>query len=206
MRLFLLCKTLRFHCGQQESASIWYTTKLGLSLFCRWSLSDLHNASCNVFQVPRVSPGVGCIYTRKCNHWSMFYICLSLSPPLSPSLPLSPLSPLSPSFALLLSHPLSQQFSDNDELNKTLPPNFHLFPQSPLHSRSSSGLMLSPSRGSPVRSLGVTTRGNKETSIRRRQPVAPHQKPNLLRYKKESRQMGKSDPDLVSRERGEGKR
>ncbi|CAI7999164.1 Microtubule-associated serine/threonine-protein kinase 1 [Geodia barretti] len=56
--------------------------------------------------------------------------------------------------------------------------------------------MLSPSRGSPVRSLGVTTRGNKETSIRRRQPVAPHQKPNLLRYKKESRQMGKSDPDL----------
>ena len=62
--------------------------------------------------------------------------------------------------------------------------------------------MLSPSRGSPVRSLGVTTRGNKETSIRRRQPVAPHQKPNLLRYKKERRQLGKSDPDLVSREGG----
>jgi microtubule-associated serine/threonine kinase len=88
------------------------------------------------------------------------------------------------------------EFSDNDELNKTLPHNFHLFPQSPLHSRPSSAIMQSPTRGSPVRSLGVTTRQNKETSIRRRQPVAPHQKPNLLRYKKERRRMGKSDPAL----------
>lgn len=85
------------------------------------------------------------------------------------------------------------EFSDNDELNKTLPRNFHLFPQSPHRSRPSSGIMHSPTRGSPVRSLGLTTRQNKETSIRRRQPVAPHQKPNLLRYKK---RIGKSDPAL----------
>ena len=125
---------------------------------------------------------------------------LSLSFSLSLSLSLSPPSPFHPSQ------------SDNDELNKTLPPNFrfhhhhsshsHLSP-SPAPPGSTAGtLMSSPVRISPIRSSEMSSHQRSRTStssLQRRQPVARNQRPPLSLYarNKEKRYMGKSDPAIA---------
>jgi len=78
----------------------------------------------------------------------------------------------------------SDSESDNDDFNKTLPPNF----------KFCQAMMQSPTRASPIRSFAHSTK-QRSTTIQRRQPVAPGSKPSLSRYKKNT--LGKSDPALA---------
>ena len=91
-------------------------------------------------------------------------------------------------------HTLTHTQSDNDELNKTLPSNFRFSTsRSTLHPNMQSP----PTRISPIRSHASSTR-QRATSIQRRQPVAPNQKPDLFKYKgKPKAHMGKSDPAIA---------
>ena len=75
--------------------------------------------------------------------------------------------------------------SDDVDLSKTLPPSFKFHPPPG---------MQSPTRNFPLSSVAHTTK-QRATSIQRRQPVAPHQKPGLLQYKRNS--LGKSDHALA---------
>ena len=97
--------------------------------------------------------------------------------------------------------------SDNEDLNKTLPKNFRFPSTSPHHSTHSiqhgnllspTSTMQSPSRISPVRSVGATSRG-RSTSIQRRPPVAASSRPNLSRYSRnhDREELGKSDPAIA---------
>lgn len=90
--------------------------------------------------------------------------------------------------------------SDNDELNKTLPPNFRFHHHS--HLSPSTVMASSPVRISPIRSMELSSYQRSRTStssLQRRQPVARNQRPNLSRYarNKEKGYMGKSDPAIA---------
>ncbi len=94
--------------------------------------------------------------------------------------------------------------SDNEDLNKTLPKNFKFPSTSPHHSfqhgnlLSPNSTMQSPSRISPVRSVGSTSR-SRSTSIQRRPPVAASSRPNLSRYARnhDREELGRSDPAIA---------
>ena len=119
------------------------------------------------------------------------------------------------SLSLPLSLPCHLSQSDNDELNKTLPPNFRfhhhhstptshslLSPSNAPPGSAAGTLMSSPVRISPIRSSEMSSHQRSRTStssLQRRQPVARNQRPNLSRYarNKEKGYMGKSDPAIA---------
>ena len=91
--------------------------------------------------------------------------------------------------------PLPHTQSDNDELNKTLPHNFKFG-----HHLTAPPTMQSPAtRSSPIRSTASSSsRGTRNTTIQRRQPVAPNSRPSPNRFRhREKSHLNKSDPAIA---------